>query len=255
MPPFNPLQAVATIWAREIKPEPLFLGSCFAFRSARTFLTAAHCVTGVEARQLAVVNVGEDRRVIWRGVSDVEEHPTADIAALRTLPMSDAAREVIGEREAATEDRTEPFWGHVSNYGIGEDFHAFGFPENIFGDEQRTPTPRLFKGNFQRFMEYESRHLRYRYFAGEMSIAAPAGLSGGPLFRPGAPPMVTALVTENLESTTFLDQVEQVISGDATQVTKYQRVISYGVALMLDRVSDWLDDQAPDERGGNTGAT
>jgi hypothetical protein len=56
-------------------------------------------------------------------------------------------------------------------------------------------------------------------------------------------------------STTFLDQIEHVTSGDATQVTKYQRVISYGVALMLDRVAEWLDDHAPDERGGNTGAT
>jgi hypothetical protein len=44
-----------------------------------------------------------------------------------------------------------------------------------------------------------------------MSIPAPAGLSGGPLFRPGAPPMVTALVTENLQSTTFLDQIETIV--------------------------------------------
>jgi Trypsin-like peptidase domain len=255
MPPFNPIQAVATIWGREIEDSPVFLGSCFAFRSQRAFLTAAHCVGDVKSSQLAVVNVGENRKVIWRPVSNVERHPSADIAVIRTLPMTDAEREVIGERESSTEDRTEPFWRHVSNYGIGEDFHAFGFPENIFGDEQRAPTPRLFKGHFQRFMEYESRHLPYQYFAAEMSIPAPAGLSGGPLFRPGAPPMVTALVTENLQSTTFLDQIETIVSGNATHVTKYEQVISYGVALMLDRVADWLDDHAPDERRANGGAT
>jgi hypothetical protein len=248
MPPFNPLQAVATIWGREIADEPVFLGTCFAFRSRRNFLTAAHCVANLESRQLAVVNVGDERKVIWRGVSGVERHPTADIAVLHTLPMSDEGRNTIGPEAAATEDQTEGFQGYVSNYGIGEDFHAYGFPENIFGDEQRTPTPRLFKGHFQRFLEYESRHLQYRYFAGEMSIPAPAGLSGGPLFRPSAPPIVTGLVTENLESTTFLDeQVEQAVGHDAAQVTKYKRVISYGIALMLDRVGDWVDEHAPDE--------
>jgi fucose permease len=81
-----------------------------------------------------------------------------------------------------------------------------------------------------------------------LSIPAPAGLSGGPLFRPGAPPIVTGLVTENLESTTFLDeQVEQAVGHDAAQVTKYKRVISYGIALMLDRFGDWLDEHTPDE--------
>jgi hypothetical protein len=137
----------------------------------------------------------------------------------------------------------EPFWGAVGNYSLGEQFHAFGYPEDVAADKPG-PTPRLFTGHFQRFFDYRS-FAGFRYRAGELSLPAPAGLSGGPLFRPGAAVMVTGLVAENFESRTTLDSVEEVSrEGDRTTYSTV-RVIAYGVAVMLDPLSGWLDEHVP----------
>jgi hypothetical protein len=53
------------------------------------------------------------------------------------------------------------------------------------------------------------------------------------------------MVTENLDSTTFLEAVEKVQTGGRTTETRYQRVVQYGVAVMLAGVEDWLDEHAP----------
>lgn len=212
-------------WANEGRG-PYLLGTCFAFRSARHFVTAAHCVGDLEPDRLVVLvpHVLGPTRVV-----SVEKHPTAD-AAILTL---DSEPEGV-----------EPFWSSASNYGLGEDFLAFGFPESIFGPDARQPTARLFKGSYQRFFDHES-HLGFRYFAGELSLGCPAGLSGGPVFRPGAHVIVTGMATENMESTTVLESVEEVERGDEKTAMRYRKVITYGVALMLDRLSDWFDAHLP----------
>lgn len=120
-----------------------FLGSCFAFRDPRVFVTAAHCVSELEAGQLAIwvpgsgniefVRPGEEHE--WTGirpplkpVAQVLCHDDADLAILR-IPH-DA-------------EPTDPFWGSVGNVALGEEFHAFGYPENVLGACARplTATP------------------------------------------------------------------------------------------------------------------
>jgi hypothetical protein len=206
---------------------PYLLGTCFAFRSNRHFLTAAHCVGDLEPDRLAVFvpHAAPVTRVVG-----VEKHPVADVAILT----------VADELEGV-----EPFWSAVGNYNLGEDFLAFGYPESIFGPEVREPTARLFKGSYQRFFDHES-HMGFRYFAGELSIGCPAGLSGGPLFRPGAHVIVTGMATENLESTTVLESVEEISSGEVKSEMRYRKVITYGIAIMLDRLSAWLDQHLPE---------
>ena len=49
------------------------------------------------------------------------------------------------------------------------------------------------------------------------------------------------MATENLISTTYLEHVESVSKGGITFEKRYERVIEYGVAVMLSGVSDWLD--------------
>jgi hypothetical protein len=137
----------------------------------------------------------------------------------------------------------EPFWGAVGNYSLGEQFHAFGYPEDVAADVPG-PTPRLFTGHFQRFFDYHS-FAGFRYPAGELSLPAPAGLSGGPLFRPGAPQMVTGLVAENFESRTTLESVEEVSGGGERTIHTTARVISYGVAVMLAPLGEWLTEHVP----------
>jgi trypsin-like peptidase len=203
----------------------ILLGSCFSVRGSDMFLTAAHCVGKLDASALVVRSAGiPERRVVLR----VVRHPSADLALL--------------EVAKAEEEGVEPFVYAVSNWSLGEDFFAFGYPEDVFGDYPGAPTPRLFKGHFQRFIQTYKSKLGYEYFAAELNIAAPAGLSGGPLFRAAAP-VVLGIVTENLESTTFLDSVEQVFRDGQTTRTTYQKVITYGVALMLSPLKEWLNDQ------------
>jgi hypothetical protein len=80
---------------------------------------------------------------------------------------------------------------------------------------------------------------------GELSIPCPAGLSGGPLFRPGAPQMLTAMATENIYSTAAAEAIEEETRGGAVNRKTYHRIIEYGVALMLDPLMKWLDDHIP----------
>ena len=102
----------------------------------------------------------------------------------------------------------EPFWDSVASQGLGDDYAAFGYPEDVAADTPG-PTPRLFTGHFQRFFDHSS-YAGYNYRAGEMSLPAPAGLSGGPVFRRQAPVMVMGLVAENFESSTTLHAVEEI---------------------------------------------
>lgn len=224
----NPLTGVGLLF--HVKDDDAsFLGTCFAFRQPTHFLTAAHCLGNLP---IAEVGIGLPH-MTTAGVHPVKEvfrHPKADLAVL-----------VLAGGYVPP---IEPFWNFVSNFGWGEDFAAFGFPEDVFGAAQGQPTARLFRGYFQRFMLHQS-HLGFEYNAAEMSIGAPAGLSGGPLFRPGAPVMVTGLVTENLRSTTFLQAVEEVQDGPSIHKSSVHEMINYGVALLLDSQSEFLDRHVP----------
>jgi trypsin-like peptidase len=231
----NPLAAVRLLLHIDQQEDLSFLGTCFAFRHPHYLLTAAHCVGELTETGLAVASPAdiEGSSLLVNRVQvsqSIIKHPTADVAIV-----------TVAEANA---DPAEAFWDCVSNYSLGEDFFAFGFPENVFGEHSRQPTPRLFKGYFQRFMEYQS-YIGYKYKAGELNIPCPGGLSGGPLFRPGAPVMLTGLVTENHESTTFLHSVEEVLKDGNVIREHYQNVINYGVCLMLDSVKDWLDEHIP----------
>lgn len=207
-----------------------FLGTCFAFRHRNYFLCAEHCVRGRAIDRLVVASPFE---AVFSPVQVILSHAQADVAIVKL------ANEGLGA--------TEPFWGFVGNYGLGEEFMTYGFPEDSRGPNQGTPTARLFRGYYQRFLDHRS-HIGYAYVAGELSIACPGGLSGGPLFRPGAPPMITGIVTENLEATTLLDSEEKILDNGVHHHDHYRRVINYGVALMLDRVGEWIDQNVPPRR-------
>ncbi len=43
----------------------------------------------------------------------------------------------------------------------------------------------------------------------------------------------------------MLEAVEKQVSPGETKRTQYQRIVSYGVAVLLSSVSDWLDELAP----------
>ena len=208
-----------------------FLGSCFAFRQPTHFLTAAHCVSGFSANEISVQAY---HRINATPVSKIHEHPDADLAIL--------------ELAAAPDEFTQPFWsGGGGPACLGLNFIAYGFPESIFDEKSRTPTPRLFKGHFQRTFWYPS-PLGFKYEAGELSIPCPAGLSGGPIFRQRAHQVVLGVVTENLESMKVLESEEEKHHDGQVERNVYRSVINYGVCVLLnDPVMTWLDAHVPRE--------
>ena len=178
--------------------------------------------------------MGFPRSGITTRISSIKRRPTADIAVLRAadiLPKSDE-----------NGYPSHAFWDGVSNFQLGEQFMTYGFPVAAPSPDMQSgvPAPRLFLGHYQRFLTYAEH--RYRYLAGEMSIPAPAGLSGSPMFRPGAHLMITGLVTTNLTAYSTLDSIEEEEKGGAVYRYESRRVIEYGLALMLGGVAGWLKD-------------
>lgn len=229
---FDPLSATGVILRYDYDSgRAFFAGTCFAFRVPNVVLTAAHCVPEPEDNDYYRVHFphrGDNSRPVTR----IVRHPTADIALVE-LPAQ------LGESGAERYDNA--FWGHVSNLALGEEFMSFGFPTEGPDTSESEAVPRLFRGHYQRYFEYSGSR-SYRYLAGELSIATPAGLSGAAVFRPGAPQMVSGLVTGIHESYAIIDSYEELtVPGEKTKYEN-RRVISYGVALLLHAVDEWLGD-------------
>ncbi len=202
-----------------------FLGTCFAFRDSMYFLTARHCVGTLRAEQVGIelpsVNTSHSVRAIV-------PHPTADLAVL------------ILNGDAPDIDTFRFFGVHA----LGQDFMAYGFPEDVFGETPPRPTERLFRGYIQRYMVFRSPE-GYVYDALELSIGAPAGLSGGPLFQAHQPWLIIGIVTADLKSTTFLQSEETMEEPGRFHKTSTATYINYGVALQLEKQAAFLEQHIP----------
>lgn len=169
--------------------------------------------------------------LVGHPVREIARAPRADLAVLKV------------EDHVANTAPVQAFRDYSIQHEVGEDFVAFGYPESVFGVNDREPVPRAFRGYFQRFFMYQS-FAGYVYIAAEMSIPSPAGLSGGPVWRPHTS-AVFGVVAENLRSTTTLEAVEEISRPDHTTRTEYQNVVNYGLVVMLHSLSHWLDDVLP----------
>jgi hypothetical protein len=137
-------------------------------------------------------------------------------------------------------DAKQPPSGVYSEIGHtlydGGDFFAFGYPA-----EENTNKARMFKGHYQRHFLYESPG-GYSYFAAELSIPAPAGLSGGPVSNAHRPQVLEAVVTANRDSSLVIDSFEETERDGSVTRAKITRVVSYGIAATLvpDDVQQWI---------------
>jgi len=234
--PFDPLTAIGMVLLESGSGQMSPSGTCFLFRQDHVALTAAHCVPPTASRiQLAFPRQATGPAPVIR----VARHPSADIAALFA-----EGHDVVKEGYP-----NFAFWDQVGNWGLGEEFMTFGYPsEGPAPDSREGPVARLFLGHYQRFFEYTAT-AGFRYLGGEMSIPAPGGLSGAPLFRPDAHQMVTGVVTSNLESYAVTDSTEELREDGSVYRLESRRVINYGLALMLSSVDDWLQDAVPHQKG------
>jgi hypothetical protein len=207
--------------------EVLLLGTAFAFRTGQHYLTAAHCIGDLSPSDIYLNVRGLDDLM---SVAHVERHPTADVALL--VLESDI-------------EQAEPFMLIREEQAIGPQFFAFGYPEDAMEGKAPSPKPRVFIGHYQRFFHHKSLHTDREYDAVELSIPAPGGLSGGPVFPQELLNLVSGLVTENYESTTRLQAVEDINAAGEKRTIQYQTVISYGIAALLDPLRDWIEERVP----------
>lgn len=207
-----------------------FLGSCFVFRYPEIALTAAHCIGDEDLTNLGVVypNSRAGERVFQ--VQGIDVHPTADAAVLKIIPPDE--REITWAIYDAWDDRA-----------FGLDVFAFGYPQEwVAGAPQ--PMPRLFKGHVQRFFDHES-YLGFSYLAVELSFACPAGLSGSAIVNPTLQGRLYGLVTENVRTSTEVESVLEVDERGDKYKESFHRIVSYGVALWLPSITNWLDAVVP----------
>ncbi|GAA1021448.1 hypothetical protein Aple_073770 [Acrocarpospora pleiomorpha] len=198
-----------------------FGGSCAAYLKRNIILTAAHCLPDDNK---AFVLLPGDKQL--RSVIRAERHPTTDIAVL----LVDAFENDIPNQN---------FMGINSELSEGQDFLAFGYPD--VASTTVLPPGRLFKGHFQRFFGYRSPS-GHQYFAGEMNIPAPAGLSGGPTVHPLKPQLISGIVTTNVDSYIVIDHLEEVEQNGRTFRVESKRIVSYGIAAKPGGLDSWLQE-------------
>ncbi|WP_221320975.1 hypothetical protein [Actinoplanes sp. L3-i22] len=193
-------------------------GSCGAYLARHVFVTASRCVP--EGAEAFVAIPGQSER----NVVNIARHDTSDIAVL-------IAERVRGETMAS-----EIFLPKRDALLFGGDFLAFGYPDGPLRDDL---VGRLIKGHFQRFFDYD-KPLGGSYFAGEMSVAVPAGMSGAPVSWRSWPQELIGVVTTNQEVPAITDSAFAFgDNGRSDRVTNVP-AISYGTVAMLAGLEDWL---------------
>jgi hypothetical protein len=220
----EPLKHVTPIAALSEAGRWNFAGTAFCFRAPEYLVTASHCIGDLPTARIGYA-ADQSTRIV--PLMEVHRHPTADIAIMRIPEPSPFV----------------PFWNFVGNYGLGEEFRTFGFPYEDLRDGRKNLLPRWFHGYFQRVFDYE--HGPWKYSAAEINTPAPLGLSGAPLFRPGAEQMVTGVVTANFSSELVEDYYEEEDKKGGRTVHRTARITTYGVALLLQPLAEWLNAHLP----------
>jgi len=221
-----------------------FLGTTVAFRDGAHYLTASHCVPSSipsepspDSGLIVSLASGAGPTGFMGRVRSVARHPEADLAVLT----------VEGEPPGSIEGAADPFLsvGFACRV-MAEEFVAFGYP---IGDSPTPsfprpgPIPRTFVGHYQRIFPYERGG--HRFEAGELSVTAPEGLSGGPVFNRERPQEIHGIVVENMESRSERNWEESFDEDGHKHSHASYSIISYGIAVLLDPLREWLDDQVP----------
>ena len=223
---FNYLLATGQVLGKRAGEEMYEVtGTCAAYVLPHLVLTAGHCVPN-QFEEFAVALPA--REGVWKA-EQLIRHPEADVAAIliRKHPqdLPNCAFTGIEER--------------VFDAG---DFHTYGFPAEGEGAVRR-----YFKGHFQRFMSYTDPSGR-SYSAGEMSIPAPAGLSGGPISWTQSLDKLAGIVTTNHDSYLVVDSFEEFERNGSVTRGQIRRVTTYGIAAMLLPLKEWLDELVESNR-------
>jgi hypothetical protein len=230
----NPFESTGVLVRRRASGHARFGGTCFAFKSGRIFLTAKHNLCGTQADDLGVAlflkqDLSGDEGL---DVKEIHEHPAADLAVIVLKPYGFQV--------------FDPFQGFAGRASLGDAVRCFGFPSDS------TPTgqglvPRMLRGFVQRQLEFNS-HKGYCYDALELSLPAPAGMSGAPVSPESQQSHIVGLVAENMDSSTLLHQVTEVQTDGSRLTERVERVVTYGIAVELIHYDDWIQVRVDSNR-------
>jgi hypothetical protein len=78
-----------------------------------------------------------------------------------------------------------------------------------------------------------------------LSFPAPGGLSGGPVGDLGITDLLVGMVTSSYESYSVTDSVDEVDQHGRQTRVESRKIVSYGIALLLEGVQDWIDAVVP----------
>lgn len=187
---FFPMFATGLTFCQEEGGDWHISGTGAAYNSRHAYVTAAHCVP--EDCTVAVQVTKGSGGTVVRQAQSVVRHPETDIAVVTLDPAEDdstALNHCV---------YTRPSRDMLID---GGNFVGHGYPV----EGAQSPVARTFKGHFQRYFGYEPPGGGGgSYFAGEMSIRAPPGFSGGPLAYTDMPQGLVAVVTTNVDSESSL---------------------------------------------------
>lgn len=219
---FFQMFAASVVILRSPEGKVEFGGSCGMFMSRDTVLTAAHCVPEGFDAWVRVAGEQSVRQVVRRVV-----HDTADLAVLHLAPNPE-------------EQLPDGYFLMPGGLIESGDFVGLGFPAE--GAPDGRPVARTVKGHFQRMFGYQPPGQATNYFAFEMSVPAPGGLSGTVLAYQENPQVAVAVVTGNIESSVVVDRFEEIRDGHEVYSSKIERVVAYGVAAALHGHRAWLEE-------------
>ena len=218
-------QAAGLVLQRGEPNMPKFLGSCFSFRRRDMFLTAHHCIADSPEGSLIIGMPAHGNALEGSlPVSRVFPHSTADLAVLIVDPGPERAPYSMSSLDWAA--------------GWRESIVAFGYPEDTAANGVM-PTPRMSRGNIQRFYEYDDG--RGTYTAIEMSFPAPQGLSGSPVSRTQDTGAVVGVVAANHTALTYRGGYD-VTDDRGTYHVAERDVIRYGIAVYLPPLEGWINE-------------
>ena len=206
--------------------DPAFLGSCSALGRATHFVTAAHCVRNLSVDELRISHWGQRQGEPFSRVTACEIDVGADLAVLQT--------------EVANPQSIQPFQALSAGVAFGEPVSSIGWPVGILA-EYREAALRVMRGYVQRQFFYRGL-LGGTYQALELHFASPPGLSGAPVFLDAHPFILLGVMTENFQSLTRIDSVEEEKAPGEFRRIETHEMVTYGVAVNPFHAIRFLED-------------
>lgn len=220
--------AAGLVWLEDGNGGYAFGGSCGALMSRDAVLTADHCVPDGVVAWVQLPGEDSARRVLKK-----LSHPASDIALLHLYPS---------EKESLKDAHFVMPPDMIIDAG---DFVGMGYPAE--GSPDGRPVARTVKGHFQRHFGFQPIGSKDSYFAYEMNIPAPGGLSGAVLAYRSSPRSAVAVVTTNVESAIVVERTEEVLKDGSVYRERVERVVQYGIAAALAGHDEWLEQSLKDK--------